>query len=105
MGDVDDLRFIVLSLKNSIINNINETSDFYSGSPLNCNPSNIVFLSKHIKLHNESPLIKCTHRVFTKLFESPVDSKDVISIVAEQPLGYKLSLNATRSAVLCQPFG
>ena len=43
IGDVDKIRFIVLTLKNSIIHNIDKTVGLYDGIPLNRNPSYIEF--------------------------------------------------------------
>ena len=56
-------------------------------------------------MHYDSPLIQYSQNVIQTLLESPVDSKDGISIVAEQPLGCQIMLNTTRPAVLRQYYG
>ena len=43
IGDVDDIRFVVLTLKNCIVNNINETSEYYTSPPMKNNRSNVMF--------------------------------------------------------------
>lgn len=81
MHDIDpieDIIFIVLSLKNNIIHNINIPFENYSVFN-----ANTIFLSKQIQLPIESPLNKYGRNVLNKLMHSPINSANGKIIVAE----------------------
>ena len=68
MGEIiSNIRFIVLTLKNSIVNNMNESLGFYSSLHKYRSTNNEVFLSKHLKLHTDCPLITLSNTIINNL--------------------------------------
>ena len=63
---------------------------------MNNNCSNVMFLPEHLKVPNDSNLIKFSNNVIKELMEAQIDSKHGISLVTEQPLGNDIMLNLTR---------
>ena len=103
--DLHSMKFIVLSLRNDIVNNININVINYSmHSNLPKTEIEGQFMSKQIQLPKYSPVQKYGMNIINKLFHSPINSLNGISIVAEKPMNNPIMLNSTRTAVLRQMY-
>ena len=95
------LRFIKLSLKNIVINNL---SSYYSylelpNSYINCDEKSD-FCSIHFKLLSPLVLISLCRIVSDKLILLPINSLDGISIVTQQLMGNPMMSNVSKPAIL-----
>ena len=100
LGLVQELRFIVLEKKDSD-NNINMTDTPYiiDLSTSNVNIDND-FWSILLKLPEEHPLEDWGRLIVKRLIGSGLDTRNGITLLADEPLGNKPMLNASRPTAL-----
>ena len=105
LGLVQELRFIVLVLKTST-NNINMTDSPYVIDLSTCNVNNDNdFWSILLSLPVAHPLEDWGGLIVERLIGSGLDTKNGITLLADEPLGNKPMLNVSIPAVLRQYYG